>query len=292
MILSMTGFGRGDATGETARIQVDIRCVNHRFLDQQLRMPRTLMPLEAEVRELVKTHFRRGRIEVGVLYERIRTNPDRIKIDRELAVGYHRFLTGLATELALPDRPTLQLVAQQPGVIELRDEDEDAEKIRPLLVAAFQKAAAAALEMRRKEGEALARDLRSTLARMRELIAAVRVAAPQAQQELENRFRERAAQWSGEIGVDPSRLQQEAALFLTKLDINEEIVRIESHFAQVEEMLGLDDSIGRRLDFLAQEMHRETTTMGNKLQGLTLTRLVLDCKAEVEKFREQVQNVD
>jgi uncharacterized protein (TIGR00255 family) len=292
MIRSMTGFGRGEASGAACRVQVDVRSVNHRHLDLQLRLPRNLQPLEMEAREWLKERFWRGRVEAYVLFERQRRDVSQIHIDEELAAGYQQRLTALADRLGMAERPSLALVVEQPGVRELADEPDDFESVRPALREAVARATDAALAMKQREGEALRRDLLAKLARLRELRERLAAEAPRLAQELVARLRERAAQMAADFKLDEGRLHQETALWLTRLDVNEELVRLQSHFAQFAALLDRDESVGRRLDFLAQEMHREITTLGNKLQGNSFGEAALDAKVEIEKIREQVQNVE
>ncbi len=292
MIRSMTGFGRGEAADEHGRAQVDLRTVNHRHLDLQVRLPRTLAPLEFELRDWVKARFWRGRVEVGVLYERAHREADELKADPGLAARYFAWLEEIGAKLKIEERPTLATIARLPGVFELRDEADDFEPARAALRAAFEKAVENALAMKQREGESLRRDLEESLAKLRTQQAALAAEAPQVQADIVARMRERVTQLAAEVKLDAGRLHQEAALWLTRLDVNEELVRLVSHFDQFAKLLDAGESVGRRLDFLAQEMHREITTLGNKLQGLPFSATALDAKVEIEKIREQVQNVE
>jgi len=292
MILSMTGFGRGEATGDVCRVQVDLRTVNHRYLDLQLRLPRNMTPLEMELRDWLKAGFQRGRVEVSVLFERLAHDAAGIRVDTELAAAYQRALTSLGDRLGLSPSDMFALIVRQNGVLESGDVSDDLDIVRPVLRDAFDRAAAAATAMKRTEGDNLLADLRDSLAALRRIKDELIGVVPQVQEEVAARFRDKVAEWSGENGVDEARLHQEVALLLGKLDVNEELVRLTGHLDHAEQMLAADEPVGRRLDFLAQEMHREMTTLGNKVHGLPIARRVLDGKAEIEKFREQVQNVE
>jgi uncharacterized protein (TIGR00255 family) len=292
MIKSMTGFGRGEAADANCRLQVDLRGVNHRYLDLQVRIPRSLMPLEMELRDWIKKAFRRGRMEVSVQFERLGHDVGKIRVDNGLALAYQTKLNALAAHLELDTAVPFDLILRQPGVLELGEDGEDLDTVRDVLREAFGNAAAGAEGMRAAEGAKLAIDLMGCVKALRELREELVEVVPKVQEEITNRFKEKIKVAAGELGLDESRLHQEAAVLLSKLDVNEEVVRLASHLDQVEELLGSDDSVGRRLDFLAQEMHREITTLGNKVQGLEISRRVQDAKAEIEKFREQVQNVE
>jgi len=292
MILSMTGFGRGEAADEYGRVRVDLRCVNNRFLDVQLRVPRNLAPLEGDLRRWIGERFHRGRLEAGVSYQVFCRDAEAIHLDQSLAAAYRDALEKLAADLGYQDRPTLDLLTKMPGVLELADAPDEFEKLKPLLQQAFETAAEKALSMKAEEGRALKRDLlagAATLRRLREQLTAV---APLVQQEVLERFRQRTGQLAGESGLDEVRLHQEAAILLSKMDVNEELVRLGSHLDQLEQALEIKGSVGKRLDFLAQEMHREISTLGNKVQDTEITRLVVEAKTTIEQLREQVQNVE
>jgi uncharacterized protein (TIGR00255 family) len=292
MVRSMTGFGRGEASNETCRIQVDLRTVNHRYLDLQLRQPRVLQPLEADLRDWVKTRFWRGRLEISVLFQRTARPDEQIHVDTALAQAWSRRLTQLAETLRLKENPSLALIVDRPGVLDFGEDSDDIEAIRPVLREAWDQAAAAAIRMKETEGRALYEDLSAGLARLRAMRDQLVALAPTIQQELLTRYRERALQLAADGTLDESRLHQEIALWLGRLDVNEELVRLASHAEQFRDLLDDGESVGRRLDFLTQEMHREVTTLGNKLQGVQFSRVIVDGKVEIEKIREQVQNVE
>lgn len=292
MIFSMTGYGRGEAADDYCRVRVELRCVNNRFLDVQLRVPRNLAPLEGDLRRWIGERFHRGRLEAGVSYQIFKHNPEAIHLDQTLAVAYRNALEKLAGELGYAERPSFELVTKQVGVLELADAPDEFEKLKPLLQRAFTAAAEKALAMKAEEGEALKRDLLAGVAALRRLREELRAVAPAVQQEVLERFRQRTTQLAGELALDAARLHQEAAILLSKMDVNEELVRLGSHLDQLEQALAGEGSIGKRLDFLAQEMHREISTLGNKIQDTAITRLVVEVKTTIEQIREQVQNVE
>ena len=292
MINSMTGFGRGEACSPQRRVQVEIRCVNHRFLDLQVRLPKSLSNLEAQVREWTNNAFARGRVELFVVCDRLAGAAAQVKVNQELAADYHRALSRLAEQLGLDEKPSLMLITGQNGVLELIEAEEDLDHIQSLLQQALQQAVAAANKMRRDEGQSLAVDLRGSLVRLEGLLAELKKAIPLSLNQLETRFTERAKQWAGEAGLDETRLHQEMALLLAKMDVHEELARMSGHMEQIGLLLALHEPVGKRLDFLAQELHREITTFSNKLQGQDISRLVVEAKAEIEKIREQAQNVE
>ncbi len=293
MIHSMTGFGRGHAASDNWRVQVDLRAVNHRYFDLQVRAPKMLAPLEPELRKWLKNVFVRGHIEAYVVAQRLAGGEGQVVVNQDLAVSYLRGLAQLSERLHLPHQPSLDMIARLPGVLEpAENEDEELHELRPLLQQAVDDAASRLRSMQRAEGESLAEDLRAGLARMKELQVELAREAPVVQNEMAARLRERVAAWAGEIDLDESRLLQEVAVLLSRLDVHEELTRLAGHIDRFGEYLAGGDAAGKQLDFLTQEMHREITTCGNKVQGLTISRLVVEVKTTIEKIREQVQNVE
>lgn len=292
MIRSMTGFGRGEAATEDLRIQVDVRSVNHRFFDLNIRLPKTLIPLEGEIREMLKNNFARGHIDVMVNFQTFGTGVGEVNVNLGLARSYQETLSGLATNLGLANKPDLNEIVNKPGVLEIVETETDLEAVKPVVLAAVEQALAKVREMRRNEGEALAADLRSLLGEVREQVRLLIDVVPLVQAEVNDRFRQKVAQWAKEVGLDETRLHQEAAFILAKMDVHEELNRLQTHLDQMENYLDISEPSGKRLDFLMQELHREITTCGNKVQGLAISEKVVTVKGLIEKLREQIQNVE
>ncbi len=291
---SMTGHGRGVADHGTTRATVELRSVNHRFLDVKLRG--AVSPaLEDLVAGRVRERLSRGAVSCSIRVERIGAAGS-VRIDRGLAVTLHAGLTELATALGLPP-PTLRDVIAQPGVISLDDTGVDAGVAEGDAAAAVARAAAAALDqlvaMRTTEGAALARELGERGRSVGTLIAAIAREAAGASGAARDRLHDRLARLLEPAAVDPGRLAQEVAILAERADVTEEIVRGQSHLVQLEAALGPGaEPIGRRLDFLTQELGREINTIGSKSTTAEIARLVVDAKAELEKIREQVQNLE
>ena len=279
----MTGHGRGSAETNGRRVTVEVRAVNHRFLDLKLRVP-VDADTERRAGEAIRRRIERGAVTVSLREEGSATRT--VKLDLPLARGVHAALADLARELGLAAPIPLELVAAQPGVLALGEPaDGDA-----LFLAALDAALEALVAMRRAEGEALARDLSARLERLETLAREIGRLAAGAPSVLAARLRERLDRLGAD--VPPERLAAEAALLDDRADVTEEIVRLDSHLRQARGLVASEAPIGRKLDFLVQELGREINTVGSKSPSAEISRCVLDAKAELEKIREQVQNVE
>jgi len=292
MISSMTGFGRGEAADESLRIQVDVRSVNHRYLDVQIRMPKLLAPVESEIREELKKNFSRGHVEVYVNVQRFGGGENMVQANLDLAEGVRKALETIAAKLQLENKPSLDLIVRQQGVLEIVEDEHELDAVKPVLHKALAEALQANKAMRQREGKMLTADLIAGIDRLSEHLVELEKDVPGVQNELADRFRQRVQQWAGEAGLDENRLQQEAWLMLSRMDVHEELTRLAGHLNEMKRYLGADEAVGKRLDFLAQESHREINTCGNKVQGMAISKRVVEIKNEIEKIREQVQNVE
>jgi uncharacterized protein (TIGR00255 family) len=284
----MTGFGRGASGGVTA----EVRSVNHRFVEVACRAARDLAPLEDRIRRLVLSEFHRGRVEVRVEAEGAARAATALHVDKDLAKAYHEALKELANILGVSWQPNLEALVSLPGVVSLREAQPDVEALWPDVEAALRDALAGAREMRRSEGEALAADLAARVDELAGLVAGVAARAP----ELAALMRERLARRLGEVlapgAVDPDRIEAEVALLAERAAIDEEIVRLGSHIDQFRAALAEPGPVGRKLDFIVQELHREVNTIGSKAADAGVALAVVEAKGIVEKLREQVQNVE
>jgi uncharacterized protein (TIGR00255 family) len=291
MIRSMTGFGagRGSAGGED--VDVEIRSVNHKYCEVKARLPRELSALEHEVAKTVKERLARGGVDVTV---RRATAGGGLapRVDVALAESYARVYAELQARLGLPGTFTLADILSAEGVLRLEERAVSPEAITEALRAALAVALDALVGMRAREGQALARDLATRLDTVESLVGRVGELSPRAIDLYRERLEERIAELSRGIALDPARLAQEVALFADRTDVAEEITRLQSHLAQVRALLALPEPAGRKLDFLVQEMHREVNTIGSKSQSAEIATIVVSLKAEIERMREQVQNVE
>lgn len=292
MLHSMTGYGKGEARAGSQTLTVEIKTVNHRYADITVKLPRSLMGFEAEVRRRVGGALRRGKIDLFINFGQSEEAPVVPVLNLPLARAYRDLFAALRDDLALGGDLPVALVAAQKDVVQLRETEEPAEILGGGLVEALELALGQLLVMRRVEGEATAADLCERLAQLDALLAKVEVRAPQVPREWQERLQERLARLQQNVECDPQRVAQELAIFADRCDISEEIVRFRSHMGQFRGMLGETEAVGRRMDFLVQELNREVNTIGSKANDAELTRLVVEMKAELEKIREQVQNVE
>ena len=291
MIRSMTGFGAGRAAQGGEELDVEARSVNHKFCEVKVRLPRELSALETEIARLVKERLARGGVEIAV-----RRAPGRgtvaPRVDVALAEEYARAFGEIRARLGLPGAVALADVIGAEGVVTLEERAVDLEAARAAATAALGQALSALVGMRRREGEALERDVEGRLAQMEELVSRVEALAPQSIEHYRTRLNERIQEVMRGFTPDPARLAQEVALFADRMDVAEEITRLRSHLAQTRALLAGTEPAGRKMEFMVQEMHREANTIGSKSQSAEIATLVVALKAEIERLREQVQNVE
>jgi len=293
MIRSMTGYGRADLQTPAGRFTVEMRSVNHRFGEVLVRLPRDLAPLEDRVRAVVQAHVLRGRVEVTIIREDRAVRPKTVRADLDLATAYAQALRELADALGVADAMTLSQVAAFPDVIRVEEPKEDLDALWPALAPAVEAATAQLVGMREAEGRRLAEDLEARLARVEELARGVEARSRDAVGEYAARLRERIAQLLGEVPVDEGRLATEVAVFAERSDVSEEVTRLRSHVVQFRaDLRAAAGAVGRRLEFVLQEMGREVNTTGAKANDLEITRAVIAMKGELESMREQIQNVE
>ncbi len=291
MIRSMTGFGAGHGASGGEELDVEVRSVNHKFCEVKVRTPRELAALEHDAARAVKERLARGGVEVAIR----RPGPAAglaPRVDVALAESYARAFAEIAARLGLPAGPTLSDVISADGVVRLDERAVDLEAAREALRAALGAALDALVAMRAREGDALGRDLSARLARVEALVGRVAALVPAALAAHEARLAERVQELARGLPVDPARLAQEIAILADRTDVTEEITRLRSHAGQVRALLASGEPAGRKLDFLVQEMHREVNTIGSKSQSAEIAAAVVEMKAEIERMREQVQNVE
>ncbi len=293
VIRSMTGFGTAAADAPGGRLTVEIRSVNHRFSEVQVRIPRDLGALEERVRALVAERVRRGRVEVAISRDESMRRPRTFRADVELAASYVRALRDLAAAVGASGEVSLTQLAGLPDVLRLEEERVEAEAFWPALESAVRAALEALVAMRAAEGARLATDMLARVGAvetMAELVAARSRGVVRAYAE---RLRARLAELLGETPLDEARIATELAVFADRSDTTEELTRLRSHLEQFRHALTADDgAVGRKMDFILQEMGRETNTIGSKANDLEITRAVIEMKRELENLREQIQNVE
>ena len=290
----MTGFGRGEFLDGEQRFLVEIKAVNHRYNEFSIRMPKKLGPLEDKIRRKVAQQLSRGRIDIFITFDEYVHANRRVRVDKELAIAYYNALSELAELLETPLQDSLQQIARYPEVIQTEDEANDVENLWPKLDQAIAAALENLMQMRRNEGSSLANDLNARLDALLEQIVKVEERAPLVLEEYRQKTLSRMKDLLQSVGAEPdeSRILQEAAIFSDKISIAEELVRLQSHVKQFRATLQKSDAVGRKLDFLVQEINRETNTIASKANDYTIASLVVDMKSEIEKMREQIQNIE
>lgn len=292
MVNSMTGFGRGEAEGDGFYFSVEIKAVNHRFLEISVKQPRSFLMFEELIRKKVQERLQRGRIEIYINIKEIEERQRIVKVDKELSLAYDNSLRELAKELKIGYITDVFQLISLPEVLSLEEEEIEEELLFPVLEKALDKALNELVFMREREGERLKKDLEEKIQNLKRLTGEIRARAPQISVEYRERLQERLADLLSDTTLDESRLAMEVALLADKASVDEELVRLESHLEEFGVILASTEPIGRRLDFLVQEMNREINTIGSKANDLTITRQVLESKSELEKIREQIQNIE
>lgn len=293
MVKSMTGFGKNDSQIGDKYFQVELKSVNHRYIDISIRLPKMFTYLEENIRNLIKSNLQRGRIEVYIAYKNIGVSDVKVAIDMPLAKEYLNSLTKMEWELAIQSDITTSLIVGFPDVLKVEKKEEDEEETWRCLKDALDAALIRLVAMRKEEGEKLKIDMLKRLDIVDDFLAQIKDRSPIIVQEYRQRLTDRVKEILDEqFDLDEGRIAMEVALFADKSNITEEIVRLHSHIEQFIKTLEEDDAIGRKLDFLLQEMNRETNTIGSKANDLTIANLVINIKSELEKMREQVQNIE
>lgn len=292
MIRSMTGFGRGEISQDGKEFTVEIKTVNHRYSDIFIKIPRQISFLEDRVRELVGKGISRGKIDVFITYNNYSDDSKFVTFDEQLAKAYLSAVESLRDKFALADDISVSLISKFPDVLKVEQAQEDEEQLWSLLKLAVENAVSSLIRMRQTEGEGLKKALLERADVIESMVAEISRRAPEVPKEYKAKLSERIKELLDQQTVDESRLAMEVALFADRCSIDEELVRLTSHLSQFRQILGMDQPVGRKLDFLVQEMNREINTIGSKANDLVITKLVVDVKSEIEKIREQVQNIE
>ncbi len=292
MTKSMTGFGRGSNEEDGKSFIIEIKSVNHRYLDLNIKMPRNLGSLEERIRKSIAEKINRGKVDVYVTQNTLASNDVAANFNFALADSYIKCLREIKNRYEVRDDISVSLIARFPDVITLNQQQEDVEKLWNSLNLPLNDALTMMVSMREREGLKLKEDILSRCDYIKELLNKVEERAPAISIEYKKKLEKRIRELLNDTKLDESRLAMEIAIFADKSNVDEEIVRLNSHIAQMRETLELAEPIGRKLDFIIQEMNRETNTIASKANDLELSNTVLNIKNEIEKIREQVQNVE
>lgn len=292
MIKSMTGFGRGEHTGLLKQVVVEIKSVNHRYSEILVKLPRQYSLLDERLRRFILNYISRGRVEVYVKIDDTGLAAREVQVDKELALAYYKALKELAAITGSDFDVSVTRIAQMPDVLKIEEQKEDLEEIWQDIEQSLQLAVQSFLDMRIIEGEKLEADLRERLSLIEGIIERIEDKSPQVVEVYRDKLKVRIKEIMDNGQVDENRLALEVALFADKCSIAEEIVRLKSHIQQFLSTLKGSNPVGRKLDFLLQEMNREVNTIGSKGNDVEITQNVVELKSELEKLREQIQNIE
>jgi len=292
MIRSMTGYGGAKGASGKIGISVEVKCVNNRYLDCTVKIPRVFVSFEEALKQVVQSRISRGKVDVFVTMDSSNADDVEIKLNRPLAEAYLSALTAMASDYGLGGGVTAIDLSRFPDVLQAEKREADAEQLCAAISAVLEEALEGFDGMRAREGEKLCRDITARLDAIEKLTVAAEEISPRSVAEYRKKLGARMQEVLQSAGVDEARILTEAAIFADRVSINEETVRLRSHIAQLRGMLGSSEPVGRRIDFLVQEFNREANTIGSKGNDAEMSRVVVDLKAEIEKIREQAQNIE
>ena len=292
MIKSMTGYGKSEQTIDSLNVTVEIKSVNHRYFEFSARVPREYGFLEEKLKKYCNSHITRGKVECYVSVEDLEEREMEVNVNKTLAAGYVKALKELSERFGLKDDISAVTLSRYPDVITLHKASEDEERIWNAVKAVAETAVSKFIEMRETEGSKLRGDILSRADYIIKCVEFIEGRSPETVREYNEKLKQRMKELLGDAAVDEQRLLNEAAIYADKIAVDEETVRLRSHISQLREFMNSSEAIGRKLDFLVQEINREANTIGSKAQDVDIAKKVIAIKAEVEKIREQVQNIE
>ena len=292
MIKSMTGFGAGDAETADFKVHIEVKAVNQRFLETNYHMPYSMNMFENQLTKKIKEYASRGKLDINIRFQDLRDKAITVKVDKGLVAAYGQALQEISSQWELSAPVTAAQIASYPDVLKLNEENADLEAAQPVLMQAMEQALESFVAMREAEGQNIQRDLLARIGTLENFVGELEKLAPEIvaayRQRLENLLREYLAKED----IEESRIIQEVALFTDKVNYTEETVRLRSHFDQFRQIITAGEPVGRKLDFLIQEMNREINTVASKANSAGAAQFVVDVKSEIEKIREQIQNIE
>ena len=292
MVKSMTGYGSAKAIVDDLEISIELKSVNNRYLDTSVRLPRSFLFAEEMIKSKVQSHISRGKVDVFVSVDSSMADEMVVKVNEPLLKGYVEAIRQIAEISGLPNDLTAQSVSRYPDVLTVAKKDLDAEAISAGMAEIAEAALTDFDSMRLREGEKLRDDVLSRLETIDKLVSCVEEQAPQTVADYRKRLEQKMSEVLGTAGIDENRILAEAAIFADHIAVDEETVRLRSHMAQLRSMINGVSPIGRKIDFLIQEFNREANTIGSKCQNSQIAHVVVDLKSEIEKIREQIQNIE
>ncbi|MDB6172471.1 MAG: YicC family protein [Chthoniobacteraceae bacterium] len=288
----MTGYGRGQSVNNGSKFSVELNSVNRKQSDVVVQLPRELSELEPRVRDVINAEVSRGRLNVVIAFHRGAAAAQNLSLDADLARTYYKAMLELQREIGAAGEVSIETVLRAPGVLRIPEEEMDIEEAWPHVEAALKEALSDLIKMRENEGKHLAKDLAKRLKVVRDAVTKVTELQPVVVKRYRQSLHERIQRAGVELPIDDERLTREVIFFAEKSDITEELTRLESHFVQVATHLKKNEPVGRTLEFMTQEIGREFNTLGAKANDVEISQLVVICKSEMEKIREQIQNIE
>jgi len=292
MIRSMTGFGRGEARFKNGKVTIELKTVNHKFFDATLKLPNNIATFEDTIKEILQRRIKRGKVNLGLFYDGTILKEDRIVLNKKTAKRYHDELEALKRHLGLRDEIAMKDIVSLPGVLIYEPSEEDLAEFWPRIKSALEKAIDKLVADREKEGRALLRDLTKRYRRIKKLLELIKSRSHLNIEEYRKRFAERVKDLASGRDIDRGRLEMEVAIFAKNSDISEEITRLDNHLANFSKTIAAKGEVGKKIDFIAQELHREINTIGSKTSDFKISKNVIEIKGEIEKIREQAKNLE
>ncbi len=292
MLRSMTGFGRASESINGLDVTVEIKSVNHRYFEFAVRIPRVYQFMEEKLKSLCQQSISRGKIELSVFIEDNSDNATAIEINRQYADAYISALKTLSKEYSIKNDIKISTLAGNPELFKVTRRELDEEAVNEAVISVASKALSSFIDMRRAEGERLCNDVLSRIDTILGKVSVIEECSPETVKAYRGRLEQKVKELLEDAKVDEQRLITETAIFADKVAVDEETVRLRSHITQLRDILNLDTPVGKKLDFIVQEMNRETNTIGSKCQDIEISHIVVDIKSEIEKIREQIQNIE
>lgn len=292
MIKSMTGFGRMEIQDESHKFTIELKTVNHRYLDISVRLPRQLGFFDTAVRNYLKKHLLRGKVDVYIYYEDYSAQKVLLKYNQELAQQYLDYFRQMERELGVPNDITLSSLARLPEVFVMEEQGRDEDSLWKLLEQGLAKAVEGVTVSREREGAHLKEDIQHKLSSLEEKVAVIERRSPQLLSAYREKLEEKVRELAQDTQIEDSRIAAEVVLYADKICSDEETVRLKSHIQNMAQVLEEEGGVGRKLDFLAQEMNRESNTILSKANDLEISNIAIGLKTEIEKIREQIQNIE
>jgi len=288
----MTGFGKAETKFQNGKITVEIKTINHKFFDATLKLPNSIALFEDRIKEALQKPIKRGKVNLNLTYDGILLKEEKITINKKAAKSYYEELAGLKKYLGLKDEISIKDLVALPGVLSYGIIDENLAAFWPKIKSALDKALAKLVADREKEGKSTYLDLMKRVRRAEKVLAVIKSRAHLNVEEYRRRFAERVKELTGGRDIDMGRLEMEVAIFAKNSDISEEITRLGNHFSNFKKTIAGNGEVGKKIDFIAQELHREINTIGSKASDFKISKAVIEIKSEIEKVREQAKNLE